>query len=65
VVAPAVVTLPVSRGQVLGEVQVWEGSKLLGERPLVASRAIARPGFGGRVEWYAKRTLHHVLGFFS
>jgi D-alanyl-D-alanine carboxypeptidase (penicillin-binding protein 5/6) len=64
-VAPAVVALPVARGQVLGRVQVWEGSRLLGERPLVAARAVARPGLGGRVRWYAGRTLHHVLGFFS
>ncbi len=62
VVAPAVVSLPVRRGQVLGRVQVWSGRRLLGERPLVASRSIDRPGLTGRAGWYARRTLHHVVG---
>jgi D-alanyl-D-alanine carboxypeptidase (penicillin-binding protein 5/6) len=65
VVAPAVVTLPVRRGQVLGNVQVWAGKRLLGERPLVASRSIDRPGLTGRAGWYARRTLHHIVRFFS
>jgi D-alanyl-D-alanine carboxypeptidase (penicillin-binding protein 5/6) len=65
IVAPPVVALPVVRGQVLGRVQVWEGKRLLGTRPLVAARAIRRPGLGGRVAWYAGRTLHHIGDFFS
>lgn len=60
VVAPAVVRLPVARGQVLGHVEVWAGSRLLGERPLVAARSVTRPGLGGRIVWYAGRTLHHI-----
>jgi D-alanyl-D-alanine carboxypeptidase (penicillin-binding protein 5/6) len=62
VVAPAVVPLPVRRGQVLGRIEVWAGSRLLGERALVASRSIDRPGLAGRAGWYARRTLHHVMG---
>jgi serine-type D-Ala-D-Ala carboxypeptidase (penicillin-binding protein 5/6) len=65
VVAPRVVPLPVRKGQVLGRVQVWEGRRLLGTRPLVAARSISKPGFGGRVAWYAGRTLHHIRGLFS
>ena len=65
VVAPATVTLPVRKGQQLGAVSVYAGSKLLASRPLVASRAIAKPGVVGRTEWYAGRTLHHVAGWFS
>ena len=60
VVAPSTLTLPVSRGQVLGHVQVWDHGRLLGGRPLVASRSVARPGFVSRVGWYARRTVHHV-----
>jgi D-alanyl-D-alanine carboxypeptidase (penicillin-binding protein 5/6) len=65
IVAPPVVSLPVARGQVLGRVQVWEGKRLLGARPLVAVRSISRPGFAGRMEWFAGRTLHHIGGFFT
>jgi D-alanyl-D-alanine carboxypeptidase (penicillin-binding protein 5/6) len=65
VVAPRVVSLPVRAGQVLGQVQIWEGHRLLGTRRLVAARSIAKPGFGGRVAWYAGRTLHHIGGLFS
>src|SRR5581483_1920859 len=65
VVSPGAVSLPVRRGEPLGRVEVWEGRRLLGTRLLVASRSVARPGLGGRVAFYAGRTLHHVLGFFS
>ena len=65
VVAPLVASLPVARGQVLGHVQVWERGRLIGERPLVASRAVAKPGFTARAEWYAGRTVSNVVGLFS
>jgi D-alanyl-D-alanine carboxypeptidase (penicillin-binding protein 5/6) len=65
IVAPPAVSLPVARGQVLGRIQVWEGKRLLGTRPLVAARSISRPSFAGRMEWYAGRTLHHIGGLFT
>ncbi len=65
VVAPAAVALPVARGQRLGEVRVYAGARLLGSRPLVAARSIARPGLRGRVTWYAGRTVHHVWSWVS
>jgi D-alanyl-D-alanine carboxypeptidase len=65
VVAAAAVGLPVRRGAVLGHVEVWSGKRLLGRRPLVASRSVNRPGAAGRVGWYAGRTIHHVVGLFS
>jgi D-alanyl-D-alanine carboxypeptidase (penicillin-binding protein 5/6) len=61
--APAVASLPVAKGQPLGEVRIYAGGKLLASRPLVATRAVPRPGVGGRVEWYAGRTVHHLFGF--
>jgi serine-type D-Ala-D-Ala carboxypeptidase (penicillin-binding protein 5/6) len=63
VVAPVVVALPVRRGQVFGAIEVWEGGRLLGRRDLVASRTINKPGLGGRLGWYAGRTLHHLAHF--
>jgi D-alanyl-D-alanine carboxypeptidase len=64
VVAPVAVSLPVREGQVLGHVQVWSRDRLVGQRALVASRAVAAPGIAGRVEWYARRTVHDVVDLF-
>ncbi|HEX6702144.1 MAG TPA: D-alanyl-D-alanine carboxypeptidase family protein [Gaiellaceae bacterium] len=63
VVAPLSVELPVQRGERLGSVKVYAGRRFLGERPLVAARSIRRPGWGGRFGWYARRTVHHLIGF--
>jgi D-alanyl-D-alanine carboxypeptidase (penicillin-binding protein 5/6) len=65
VIAPSAVSLPLVRGQRLGRVEIWDGPTLIGTRPLVAARSVSRPGFGGRLRWYATRTGHHLLGFFS
>jgi serine-type D-Ala-D-Ala carboxypeptidase (penicillin-binding protein 5/6) len=63
VTAPATVSLPVHRGAVLGQIEVWDGARLLGRRPLVASHTINKPGLGSRLGWYAGRTLHHFAHF--
>ena len=65
IVAPAVVSLPVTRGQRLGTVRVYARGKLLGERPLVAAESLTRPGLGGKLRWYATRTLSNALGLFT
>lgn len=64
VVAPTAVTLPVRRGQVLGRVEIRQGSRLVGRRNLVASRTINKPALVRRLGWYAGRTLHHVVHLF-
>jgi D-alanyl-D-alanine carboxypeptidase (penicillin-binding protein 5/6) len=65
VVAAGAVELPVRKGQRLGTVRVYDGRRLLGERALVAARAVARPGLAGRVGFYARRTVKHLWGVFS
>jgi D-alanyl-D-alanine carboxypeptidase (penicillin-binding protein 5/6) len=65
VTAPTAVRLPVRRGQPLGQVRVFAGSKLIARRPLVAERSISRPGLIGRSEWYMGRALHHIGSWFS
>ncbi|MGZ4291583.1 MAG: hypothetical protein ACXVQQ_03210, partial [Gaiellaceae bacterium] len=60
VTAPAVVSLPVRAGTVLGRVEIRDGSRLVGARDLVASRTINKPGLVRRLGWYAGRTLHHL-----
>jgi hypothetical protein len=65
VVTPMVVSLPVRKGQRLGDVRVYDRGKLLARVPLVADRSISRPGALGRVGWYATRTLDHIWGWLS
>lgn len=65
IVSPAVVALPVRKGQRLGVVRVYDGEKLLGERPLVAAASHSRPGLGGKLRWHGTRTIEYVLGVFS
>ena len=57
IVAPSSVVLPVRRGETLGRIEIWAGKRLLGSRPLVAACSVARPGVGGRLRWYATRTM--------
>jgi D-alanyl-D-alanine carboxypeptidase len=64
VVAAVGVRLPVRQGQVLGRVEIYAGSRLMGTRELVASRTINKPGAAGRLRWYAGRTLHHLAHLF-
>jgi serine-type D-Ala-D-Ala carboxypeptidase (penicillin-binding protein 5/6) len=65
VVVPDVVSLPVRKGQELGSVRVYDRGKLVSRVPLVADRAIDRPGTLGRIGWYAGRTLDHIWGWVS
>jgi D-alanyl-D-alanine carboxypeptidase (penicillin-binding protein 5/6) len=63
VVAPGVVSLPVRRGQVLGRIEIRDGTRLVGTRPLVAARSVSRPGLAGRVGFYASRTFHRLASW--
>ena len=65
VVAADVAELPVARGRILGQVRIYQRRRLLGSVPLVAARSVTRPALGGRVGWYARRTLHHMGAWFS
>jgi D-alanyl-D-alanine carboxypeptidase len=65
VVAADAADLPVTKGQTLGRVELYQRGRLLGRVPLVAARSAGRPGLAGRVAWYARRTLDHVGGWFS
>jgi serine-type D-Ala-D-Ala carboxypeptidase (penicillin-binding protein 5/6) len=64
VVAPAVVELPVARGERLGEVRIFDRGHLVVRSPLVAARSVGRPGPLGRAGWYAGETLRNVGGWF-
>jgi D-alanyl-D-alanine carboxypeptidase (penicillin-binding protein 5/6) len=63
VVVPSALTLPVRRGQPVGSIDFRSGGRLLGSRPLLATRTVSRPGVGGRLGWYATRTVKDLWGF--
>jgi serine-type D-Ala-D-Ala carboxypeptidase (penicillin-binding protein 5/6) len=65
VVVPSLLELPVRRGQVVGELHVYDGKRVVGKTPLVAAEARDKPGFVDRSGWYAGRALDHVGGWFS
>jgi len=65
VIAVEAARLPVTRGQQLGQVQLFQRGRLVGTVALVAGRSVARPGLAGRAGWYARRTLHHMWGWVS
>ena len=65
VVAPAGVELPVSKGEKLGEVRVYERQRLIASSPLVASRSMSEPGTIHRVRWFAGRAAHNAWGWVS
>jgi D-alanyl-D-alanine carboxypeptidase (penicillin-binding protein 5/6) len=65
VVAPSEVSLPVVRGDRLGEVRVFERGRLVASSPLVAADSIRKPDALGRVRWYATRTLHRFVSLVS
>jgi serine-type D-Ala-D-Ala carboxypeptidase (penicillin-binding protein 5/6) len=60
IVAADLAALPVVRGQRLGEVRAYAGGKLLGSRPLLAQRSVAKPGALERSRWYVRRAAHHA-----
>jgi serine-type D-Ala-D-Ala carboxypeptidase (penicillin-binding protein 5/6) len=60
VVAPAAVSLPIRKGERLGEVRVYAGRKVVARSPLVADEAVSEPGLLSKAGWYAGRTLDEL-----
>ena len=65
VVASSALSLPVVRGQRVGEVRVFAGGRLIAREPLVAAASVSAVGVPGKVAWYARRTVHHLFGLVS
>jgi serine-type D-Ala-D-Ala carboxypeptidase (penicillin-binding protein 5/6) len=65
VVLPGLLELPVRRGQVVGEVRVFDRKRLVGRTPLVAAESRDEPGILDRSGWYAGRAVDHVGSWFS
>jgi D-alanyl-D-alanine carboxypeptidase (penicillin-binding protein 5/6) len=63
VVAPVVARLPVTRGQRLGTVVVYDGRRIVARSPLVATRSIDRPGALARTRFVATRAVERLAGW--
>jgi len=63
IVAPAGVELPVIKGQRLGEVRVYDRSRLIARSPLVAARSIDKPDALDRARWHLGRAAHNMWGW--
>jgi hypothetical protein len=63
VVAPQVARLPVRQGQRLGTLVVLDGERIVARSPLIAARAIERPGTLARARFVLTRTVEHLAGF--
>ena len=63
VVAPAGVVLPVSKGDELGEVRVYDRGRLLARSPLVAARSMSKPSALERAGWHIGQTARNMWGW--
>jgi D-alanyl-D-alanine carboxypeptidase len=63
--APALVELPVRRGDRLGEVVIREDGRVVARSDLVAARDVEAPSFGERVGWYADHALDEAGSMLS
>jgi serine-type D-Ala-D-Ala carboxypeptidase (penicillin-binding protein 5/6) len=57
--------LPVRRGDVYGDLRIYDRGKLIGRTPLVAGEDREAPTAIERVRWYVGRTVSHIGGWFS
>ena len=55
--APESLDLPVSQGDPVGEIVVYDGDKVVARHPLVSSETVDEPSLPARVRWYAGRAL--------
>ncbi len=56
---------PVRKGQPVGEVRIYARGKLIARSPLVTATAVSAPSVPAKIEWYARRTIHHLAGLVS
>jgi serine-type D-Ala-D-Ala carboxypeptidase (penicillin-binding protein 5/6) len=62
IVAPSALTLPVSKGDRLGRVEVYDGNRLVATSNLVAAAAADEAGFFAKAQWYATETVSNLWG---
>jgi D-alanyl-D-alanine carboxypeptidase len=62
-VLPRTLSLPVKRGQSVGEVRIFANGKLLGKRKLIAMRSVGKASLLDKAGWYGGQTVHNLWGW--
>jgi D-alanyl-D-alanine carboxypeptidase len=65
VIAPPSVTLPVAAGETLGQLEVYDGDRLVAASNLVAAAAVPDAGLLAKAKWYLTRTAKNLWGIVS
>ncbi len=65
VTAPAEIDPPVSFGEAVGEIKVYDGDRLVARRPLIAAQSVPEPRVTTKVGWYAGRALDEARDMLS
>ena len=65
VTAPAEIDPPVGFGESVGEVRVYDGTRLVARRALIAAQSVPEPGVTTKAGWYAGRALDEVRDMLS
>jgi D-alanyl-D-alanine carboxypeptidase (penicillin-binding protein 5/6) len=65
IVAPDILELPVSQGDPVGEILVYDGNEVVARRPLVSTATVSEPTLPERVRWYAGRALDEARDMLS
>jgi D-alanyl-D-alanine carboxypeptidase (penicillin-binding protein 5/6) len=60
VVAPTALALPVVEGEIVGRVEVYDGSRLVGASHLVTASTVDEAGFLAKAQWYVTRTVSNA-----
>ena len=60
VVAPTTLALPVTKGQVVGRVEVYDGNRLVASSNLAAAESVEDAGFIAKARWYATQTMGNL-----
>ena len=65
VIAPTTLALPVSEGEPLGRVEVYDGDRLVAASNLVAAESLAESSFIAKATWYAAETARNLWGMIT
>jgi serine-type D-Ala-D-Ala carboxypeptidase (penicillin-binding protein 5/6) len=62
VVAPTALALPIAKGDHLGRVEVYDGTRLVASSNLVAAESVPDAGLWAKAQWYATETVRNLWG---
>jgi D-alanyl-D-alanine carboxypeptidase len=60
VVAPSTLALPVSKGERLGRVEIYDGNRLVASSNLVAAQAVPDASLWAKAKWHVTQTARNL-----